>query len=54
MSLLQFKINARSENPTKTVVETRGFKLILDEPKSLGGTNQGPNPVEYELAALSM
>lgn len=53
MSLLKFKIRAKSENPTKTVVETRGFKIILDEPESLGGTNEGPNPVEYELAALS-
>ena len=35
------------------MVETRGFKIVLDEPASLGGTNEGPNPVEYELAALS-
>lgn len=27
-------------------------ELIIDEPPSLGGTDKGPNPVEYILAAL--
>ena len=53
MANLTFGIHAKSENPTKTVVEARGFKLIIDEPEELGGTNAGPNPVEYVLAALS-
>jgi uncharacterized OsmC-like protein len=49
----KFAVKARSENPTKTVAEARGFNIILDEPEDLGGTNEGPNPVEYILAALS-
>lgn len=53
MSDLKFKIQAYSENPTKTIVKARGFKLILDEPESLGGTNEGANPVEFMLAAFS-
>ncbi|WP_054949581.1 OsmC family protein [Numidum massiliense] len=32
--------------------ESRGFKLILDEPKELGGTNKGMNPVEVLLCGL--
>ena len=32
--------------------ESRGFKVIMDEPNSLGGTNTGMNPVEALLAAL--
>ena len=32
--------------------ESRGFKVIMDEPTSLGGTNTGMNPVEALLAAL--
>ncbi|ABY91553.1 OsmC family protein [Thermoanaerobacter brockii subsp. lactiethylicus] len=32
--------------------EVRGFKIILDEPKELGGTNKGMNPVEALLCAL--
>lgn len=53
MSQLQFKIAAKSESATKTIVKARNFELIIDEPESLGGTDSGPNPVEYELAALS-
>ena len=32
--------------------ESRGFKLIMDEPKNLGGTDTGMNPVEGLLCAL--
>lgn len=53
MSLLKFSVKAKSESTTKTVVETRGLKMIIDEPENLGGTNEAPNPVEYVLAALS-
>lgn len=31
---------------------SRNFKVILDEPKSLGGTDKGMNPVELVLCAL--
>ncbi|MCL4369310.1 MAG: OsmC family protein [Chloroflexi bacterium] len=30
----------------------RGFRLTIDEPESLGGTDRGPNPVELVLAAF--
>lgn len=53
MSDLKFKIQAHSENPTKTIVNARGFNIIIDEPQKLGGTNEGANPVEYILAAFS-
>jgi len=53
MANLKFSAQAKSENSTKTVVEARGFKIIIDEPENLGGTNAGANPVEYMLAALS-
>lgn len=53
MSDLQFKITAKSESPTRTQVKARNFEIIIDEPEALGGTDSGPNPVEYELAALS-
>ncbi|WP_299522592.1 OsmC family protein [uncultured Lutibacter sp.] len=53
MSDLKFRIKAKSENATKTVVKTRGFEIIVDEPKALGGGDAGANPVEYVLAALS-
>ncbi|WP_175986511.1 OsmC family protein [Bacillus sp. Marseille-Q1617] len=37
----------------KTNVQARDFAFIVDEPEALGGTDQGANPVEYVLAALS-
>lgn len=49
----KFRVKARSENPTKVVVKARSFEMIIDEPTEQGGTNDGANPVEYVLAALS-
>lgn len=31
--------------------EVRGFKVTIDEPEILGGTNKAPNPVEYVVLA---
>ena len=32
--------------------DSRGFKVLLDEPEELGGTNKGMNPMELVLCAL--
>jgi len=53
MADLKFRIKARSENATKTIVKARNFEIIVDEPEDLGGTNAGANPVELVLAAYS-
>jgi uncharacterized OsmC-like protein len=53
MANLKFTTTATSETATKTVVSARQFTIIIDEPKSLGGDDSGPNPVEYVLAAVS-
>lgn len=53
VSTVSFKVTASSENPTKTVVRARNFEMIIDEPKNLKGTDEGPNPVEYVLGALA-
>ncbi len=36
----------------KNSVFIRAFSPTIDEPKNIGGSNGGPNPVEYVLAAL--
>lgn len=36
----------------ETAITIRNFKLVVDEPTSLGGTDLGPNPAELVLAAL--
>jgi len=53
MADIKFKAKAHSENPTKTVVEVGRFKIIVDEPKNQGGTDEGPTPVDYLLAGLA-
>lgn len=51
--LTTFKATAKSL-PEGLQIETnaRGFKILMDEPEDLGGTNEGMNPVEGLLCAL--
>jgi len=53
MADMEFKVSARSESAARTVVSARNFTLVVDEPPQLGGSDLGPNPVEYVLAALT-
>lgn len=50
---MKVRVSAQSENATKTVVKARNFQIVIDEPAELGGTNDGPNPVEYVLGAFA-
>ena len=50
---LTFDISASAESPTKTRVSTRGFEFIVDEPPTLGGSDEGSTPVEFLLGALA-
>ncbi len=34
-------------------VKARGFDIVVDQNKGMGGTDQGPRPSEYVLAALA-
>jgi uncharacterized OsmC-like protein len=51
--LVSFSIDAESRSATHTVVEARDFEFSVGEPEHLGGSNEGPNPVEYLLGALA-
>ena len=53
MSDLNFSLKGQNENPTKFVAQTRHFKLTIDEPEGLGGTDHAANPVEFLLHALA-
>ncbi|MFZ5647016.1 MAG: OsmC family protein [Bacillota bacterium] len=53
MPLLKFKAISRKLPEGMAVEsESRGFKVIMDEPKNLGGTDKGMNPVEMLLCSL--
>jgi uncharacterized OsmC-like protein len=53
MSDIVFHVKGESHSSAKFIAETGKFKLIIDEPETLGGTDEGPNPVTYILAGLA-
>ena len=53
MSDLKFSVIGESNSSTQFIAKARQFKLIIDEPNDLGGTDEEANPVEYILAGLA-
>jgi len=53
MSDLKFEVVGESSSATKFIAKARQFTLIVDEPESLGGTNEDANPLEYILAGFA-
>ncbi|MGM0548486.1 MAG: OsmC family protein [Bacillota bacterium] len=54
MPMANYSIKAKSKSAAKIIAKTQGgFEIIIDEPEEQGGTNDGPNPVEYVLSALA-
>jgi uncharacterized OsmC-like protein len=52
MPISTFKATAQLQEGVVVKVRSRNFELTIDEPKSLGGTDTGMNPVEAVLGAL--
>jgi uncharacterized OsmC-like protein len=53
MDDVTFAIETHSVSATHLDVSAREFTFTVDEPTKLGGSNAGPNPVEYLLGALA-
>ena len=52
MPLTVFKASAQLMDGMQVQTRARHHELLIDEPSSLGGTDQGMNPVEALLSAL--
>jgi uncharacterized OsmC-like protein len=52
MSLSTYKAKTFLKENVLVEAEARSHKIIIDEPKNLGGTDKGMNPVELLLSAL--
>lgn len=39
------------ETMSRSVTDANAFKIFMDEPEALGGTNGAPNPLDFILAA---
>ncbi|MGB0346795.1 MAG: OsmC family protein [Balneolaceae bacterium] len=48
-----FSVDSILERGFRSEIKVRDFNFIVDEPHSLGGENEAPNPVEYVLGALA-
>ncbi|WP_071458653.1 OsmC family protein [Bacillus massilinigeriensis] len=47
-----FQATAHLQEGMQVKAKCRGFEITIDEPKELGGTDTGMNPVELVLSAL--
>ena len=47
-----FKSKVTLKEGLTVEAESRGHKIIMDEPEAMGGTDKGMNPVELTLTAL--
>ncbi|GFZ90499.1 peroxiredoxin [Paenibacillus marchantiophytorum] len=52
IAITTFKATAHLQEGVVVKVSSRNFEFTIDEPKSLGGTDTGMNPVEALLGSL--
>jgi len=47
------RVHGESENATKMKLQSGRFRMVIDEPENMGGTDEGPSPVQVLLMALA-
>lgn len=50
---MKVTVHGTSENPTKINLRSGKFSMVIDEPQSMGGTDDGPSPVQVLLMSLA-
>lgn len=50
---MKVSISGESQNPTRINLKSGKFTMIIDEPKQMGGTDEGPSPVQVLLMSLA-
>ena len=50
---IDFTVQSESKSNSRSEISVRDFKVVVDEPAQLGGTDLAPNPVEYILCGLT-
>ncbi len=53
MPQVTYTVTATGRDATRTDVQARDHAFAIDEPTKLGGSDAGPNPLEYLLGALA-
>lgn len=46
-------VRGQSENPTRMNLTSGKFKMVIDEPQTMGGTDEGPSPIQVLLMSLA-
>lgn len=50
---IEFAVQSETKSKSQSEISVRNFKVTVDEPEQLGGTDLAPNPVEYMLCGLA-
>jgi len=53
MADVSFAVDVHCKSHSCATAQARGFSFNIDEPEQLGGSNTGPNPVEYVIGAYA-
>lgn len=46
-------VRGESQNPTRMNLTSGKFKMVIDEPENMGGTDAGPTPIQVLLMSLA-
>jgi len=52
MRNMKISVEGISESATKVISKSGKFKVVMDEPAQMGGTDEGPSPMQLLLMSL--